>query len=254
MKFNMDYEEKFFEANDIKLKYITTGKGMPLLFLHGGGVSALTYKKNFELLSQRYQIIAPDIPCFGKSGILNELWDFEDFADFFSKFIDSLKLDKITLVGHSFGGGIALNLAPKNKKISKLILVDSAGLSPDYSTLKFMYLLIAKTFRGFFLFKNKLMSLIILRDFFKEVFRNFLSMPKIWKIVSNSIYRKFDAFDKISQPTFIFWGNTDEIFPKKIAQKMDQLISNSKLEFVEGNHDWLLLMPQKFFNLICKVT
>jgi len=98
------------------------------------------------------------------------------------------------------------------------------------------------------------MSLTILRDFFKEVFRNFLSIPKIWKIVSNSIHEKYEVFDKISQPTFIFWGNTDEIFPKKFAQKMDQLISNSKLEYVEGNHDWSLLMPQIFFNLISKVV
>jgi len=250
----MNYEENFFEADGISLKYITTGKGMPLLFLHGGGVSAFTYKNNFELLSQKYHVIAPDIPCFGESSIPNKLWDFEDFANFFSQFVDSLKLDEITLVGHSFGGGIALNLAPKNKKISKLILIDSAGLSPNYSTLRFMYLLVAKTFRGFFLFGNKLMSLIILRDFFKEVFRNFLSITKIWKIVSNSIYRKYEVFDKISQPTFIFWGNTDELFPKKYAQKMDRLISNSKLEYVEGNHDWSLLMPQKFFHLICKVT
>jgi branched-chain amino acid transport system permease protein len=250
----MDYEEKIFEADGIKLKYITTGKGAPLLFLHGGGVSALTYKKNFELFAKKYHIIAPDIPCFGKSSILDELWNFEDFANFFSKFIDSLNLDKIILVGHSFGGGIALNIAPKNNKISKLILIDSAGLSPDYSSFKFMNLLVAKTFRDFFLFRNKLISLAILRDFCKEVFRNFLSIPRIWEIVSNSIYSKSDVFDKINQPTFIFWGNSDEIFPKKFAQKMDRLISNSKLEYVEGNHDWSLLMPQKFFKLISKVA
>ena len=81
MKLSMNYEEIFFEADGISLKYITTGKGMPLLFLHGGGVSAFTYKNNFELLSQKYHVIAPDIPCFGESSIPNKLWDFEDFAN-----------------------------------------------------------------------------------------------------------------------------------------------------------------------------
>ena len=203
MKLHMDYEEKFFEANGIKLKYITTGKGAPLLFLHGGGVTALTYKKNFELLAKKYHVIAPDIPCFGKSSIPSELWDFDDYANFFSKFVDSLKLGKIILIGHSFGGGIALNLASKNRKISKLILIDSTGLSPKYSTLRYMYLLVAKTFRGFFLFGNKFVSLVILRDFFKEVFRNFLSIPRIWTIVSNSVYKESEVFNKIKQPTFI---------------------------------------------------
>jgi pimeloyl-ACP methyl ester carboxylesterase len=249
----MNFEENIFEADGTKLKYIIAGQGKPLLFLHGG-VNVLTYKKNFELLAKRYCVIAPDIPCFGTSSIPEDLWSFEDYANFFSKFINSLHFNKIILVGHSFGGGIACHLASKNKRISKLILIDSAGLSPEYSSLKFMYLLVVKTVRGFFCFENKSMSLVILRNFFREVFNNLLSTPKIWKIVSNSIYKESDVFTKIKQPTYIFWGNTDEMFPKKFAQRMDQLVSNSTLEFVKGNHDWLLLMPQTFFDLISKIA
>ncbi len=250
----MKYEEKFFEADGIRLKYITAGQGEPLLFLHGGGVNALTYIKNFELLSQKYFVIAPDIPCFGQFSVPNELWSFDDFANFFSKFIDSLTVNNIILVGHSFGGGIAISLAPKNKKISKLILLDSAGIPPDYSSLKVIYLLFVKTCHGLFLFQNKILSLVMLRDFFKEFFRHLFSLPQICKIVKNSVFREYDVFKKISQPTHIFWGNTDEVFPKKSAQKMNQLISNSKLEYIEGNHDWCLLMPQEFFKMISKVT
>ncbi|MBU1110062.1 alpha/beta hydrolase [Patescibacteria group bacterium] len=250
----MDYSDNFFEADSIQLKYLTAGKGRPLLFLHGGGVNALTYKKNLELLSRKYHIIAPDIPCFGKSSIPNKLWDFKDYATFFSKFIATLSLDNIILVGHSFGGGIALNLALQNKKITKLILLDSAGIPPSYSALKMVSLLVIKTFRGLLLFENKLISLILLRDFATQLFRNFFSIHKIYRIVTNSFFREYDAFNKISQPTYIFWGNSDEIFSKNIAQKMNQLISNSRLEFVDGNHDWCLLMPQKLYNLICKVA
>ncbi len=249
----MDYEEKFFKADGITLKYFTTGKGTSLLFLHGGGVDILTYKKNLELLSQKYHVIAPDIPCFGKSSVPSEIWDFEDFAKFFSKFIDSLNLDNIVLVGHSFGGGIAINLAFKNKKISKLVLINSAGIPPNYSPLKFLYLLVAKTVRGFFLCDKKILSLVMLRDFFKNVFRKFLSLSRIWKIIINSIYKESEVFEKINQPTFIFWGDSDEIFSKKVGQRMKQRINNSKFELVEGNHDWALLMPEKFFSLIQKV-
>ena len=251
---NLHFEEKIFEAEGIRLNYSTVGKGIPLLFLHGGGISALTYKKNFELLSEKFYVIAPDIPCFGKSSIPNQIWGFEDFALFFSKFIDSLALENIVLVGHSFGGGIALHLAPKNNKISKLILVDSAGLLPEHSSIKFTLLLVYKTFRGFFLFENKAISIKIFRDFWIEVFRNFLYSPRIWKIVFNSIYGKSHVFEEIKQPTFIFWGNSDEIFPTKNAENMDSLISNSKLKYIKGNHDWLLLMPQQFFTLVSEVA
>ncbi|MBD3329290.1 hypothetical protein GF357_02240 [Candidatus Dojkabacteria bacterium] len=73
----MDNKEQTFETDNIQIKYTSMGKGKPLLFLHGGGVRALTYKKNLELLSQRYHVIAPDIPGFGKSSVPEELWNFE---------------------------------------------------------------------------------------------------------------------------------------------------------------------------------
>jgi len=92
------------------------------------------------------------------------------------------------------------------------------------------------------------------KDFFKEVFIKFLSISKILKIVLNSIYTDFNKFDQIKQPTYIFWGNTDEIFSSKMGEVMNKAIGKSKLKFVEGNHDWPLLMPQKFFDLICKIV
>jgi len=60
------------------------------LLLHGGGVCASTYTKNIELLAKKYQVIAPDIPCFGESSVPSEVWGFEEFANLFSHFIDDL--------------------------------------------------------------------------------------------------------------------------------------------------------------------
>ncbi|MBD3329289.1 alpha/beta fold hydrolase [Candidatus Dojkabacteria bacterium] len=172
----------------------------------------------------------------------------------FSKFIDSLELNSVTLVGHSFGGGIALNLAPINDRVSKLILIDSAGLSPNYFDSKFVYLLTLKTVRSFFLSRNKLLSLLILGDFLREVFKKFFSIPKVWNIVRKSIFHDAKTFEKIKQPTYIFWGNSDEIFSSQLAHKMAQLIGNSTLKFIDGNHDWLLLMPHDFYELVSEVV
>ncbi len=245
---------KQFTADNINLKYIILGKGAPLLFLHGGGLNALSYKKSIDLLSKKYQVIAPDIPCFGKSTVPRDLWDFEDFADFFSQFIDSLGVDEIVVVGHSFGGGVALALASKNKKISKIILADTAGVAPNYSPLKLIFLLVRKTFLGFLIYKNKTISLLMVRDFFRGIFKNFFAIKRIWKIFIKSIYKEYHFFGKITQPTFIVWGNSDEIFPKENAQRINQLVKDSKIEYVSGNHDWPLLMPDSFFSLIYKAS
>ncbi len=248
----LKYKENFFENKDVKMRYFLIGKGKPLLFLHGGGVDALTYQKSLELLSKNYQVIAPDLPCFGGSSVPKELWGFSEFSDFFSKFISHLKLKEITLVGHSFGGGIALRLALKSKKVSKLILVDSMGIRFQDSLLKIIPLMSRKTAREFLILENKSASKVIVKSFFSGVFKNRSSLSRIYSILEKTIKQDFDLFNKIKQPTVILWGDKDEVIPFKLGEEMKKKIKNSKLICVKGNHDWCILKPEKFVDLIKK--
>src|SRR3989338_3441985 len=115
----MDFQEKIFQYNKISIKYFQKGAGQVILFLHGGGVRALTCLKILNPLSENYNVIAPDIPCFGESSVPDEIWGLEEYADFFDKFIDFLGINDIIVIGHSLGGGIALNLATKNRSVQK---------------------------------------------------------------------------------------------------------------------------------------
>ena len=248
----MKYKENKFYSDGITLNYITKGKGKPILFLHGGGLKALTYKKNLELLSKKYKVIAPDIPGFGNSSTPTKLWDFEDYANFFSKFIDSLNLKNIMIIGHSFGGGIAMNLATKNKRVSKLILIDSAGIAPKHSLNKIIYLLHIEMAHNIFSAKNEEISLTISSDFITRFFKNSLTVSHMFKITNNALFKKYTCFNKITQPTFIFWGYNDEVFTRDIAKKFNKRIKNSQLEYINGEHVWCLMMPEKLFELILK--
>ncbi len=234
----------------MKLNYIKVWKGTPVLFLHGGGVCASTYKKNIELLAKKYQVIAPDIPCFGESSVPNKIWGFEEFASLFSDFIDALWLQDIVLIGHSFGGGIALHLAAKCKKISRLVLIDSAGIAPRYPAWKLPLWLISKTFRNLVFYKDTSMSWVIVRDFLGNIWQHLFSLWLILKIMKKTLFTSTAVFDKITQPTRILWWDTDEIFSPSITQDMQKNIKGSTLTYVHGNHDWCLFMPETFMKLV----
>lgn len=158
-------EEKFFHHSGLRMRYLKMGKGEPVLFLHGAFIDTSAYQELLDLLSQKYLVIAPDLPGFGGSSVPKKVWDFTDYGHFFDKFVKSLKLDNITLIGHSFGGGISFNLAVINKKISRLILIDAAGIPPDCSEWSFYFsIFFKKTLADFFKY-DKRITLLMIRSF-----------------------------------------------------------------------------------------
>ena len=116
----MKFEHKTYSASGIKMHYITAGKGKPLLFLHGVLADAMIYSNMLKPFAKKYKIIAVDLPCFGKSGTPKEVWDFRDYAAFLNRFIASLGIKKLVVMGHSFGGGIAFCMAAKTGILKSL--------------------------------------------------------------------------------------------------------------------------------------
>lgn len=240
----MQYEEKYFENEHGKLRYFQAGSGKAILFLHGGGVKAKTYKKFLDLLSKNYLVIAPDLPCFGKSTCPNSVADYSKILE---KFIQSLNFGKIAIIGHSLGGVVALQLSAGNINIPLLILVDSAGLSRNFSKIKFLYIyFIEKTIRDIFKYKNLKTFLLIVQDFFENIFKRFHECNFTIKVIKKFLLTDFSDFQNVNSKTLILWGEQDEIFPKNIAENFHQKIKNSELKIVDGNHDWCLFNSEKF--------
>ena len=247
----MDFQEKIFQHGGVSIKYFEKGSGEPILFLQGGGMRALTYEKILNGLSKKYRVIAPDIPCFGSGTVPKEIWGLQDYGNFFFEFIKFLNLRDFILIGHYFGGGIALTLASKSEGIKNLILVDSAGKFSGYSETKFRYkFYIEKTLFDIFHYGNIRTFLLILKDFLVNRIKKFFQWPHIVKIMKKCLLSDFGEFQKIKTPTLILWGNQDEIFPPNLAKNMNKEISNSTLRFVAGNHDWSLFKPSEFLNFL----
>ncbi|MBX2804484.1 MAG: alpha/beta hydrolase [Hyphomicrobiales bacterium] len=115
----------------VKLAVHESGRGKPLILLHGLGASSYTWRKVIPDLAKSYRVIAIDLKGFGKSDKpLDSRYSLLDHARLIEDFILRRKLRDVTLAGHSYGGGIALAVALNLQEsgydhVSKLILVNS---------------------------------------------------------------------------------------------------------------------------------
>jgi pimeloyl-ACP methyl ester carboxylesterase len=122
---------KYAKVNGINLYYETHGSGRPLILLHGGLMSSETFGPVLPQLSERHQVIAPDLQGHGRTADIDRPLDVRLMADDIAALIDHLELDQPDVVGYSLGGGVALQTAVKHPaKVRRLVMV-SANLRPD---------------------------------------------------------------------------------------------------------------------------
>jgi pimeloyl-ACP methyl ester carboxylesterase len=127
-------ESKSIKVNGLDVRYYTAGQGEPLVVIHGGGGDARTWWKNIAELAVKYMVYAPDLPGFGGSQPLGGNYYIHELAEFVDKFAASLGLEKFHLVGHSLGGGIALDYTLKSPdRVKKLVLISSLCLGREIS-------------------------------------------------------------------------------------------------------------------------
>jgi 4,5:9,10-diseco-3-hydroxy-5,9,17-trioxoandrosta-1(10),2-diene-4-oate hydrolase len=107
-------------------------KGTIAILIHGLGVSADIWMYNLEALAKQHRVYVPDLVGFGRSEKPGPTFRPFDYTLFLDGFINLVNLDRVSLVGQSLGGGIALHYALQfPQKVDKLVLVDSAGLGRE---------------------------------------------------------------------------------------------------------------------------
>src|SRR5262245_64699495 len=102
--------EEFLEMPGGRVHVLRGGVGEPLLFLHAAG-GAGRWLEFHELLAQRFEVIAPDAPGFGGSDEFPDVESMDDLVYHYLDVLDQLGLDRPDVVGGSFGGWLAAELA-----------------------------------------------------------------------------------------------------------------------------------------------
>lgn len=222
---------------------------MKIYILHGWSYSLEKWKPLVsELKKKKYTPILLKIP--GLTEKIDKPWTIDEYVSWLDNKLGRER--EIILLGHSNGGRIAINFAIKKPKaVSKLVLIDSAGVYHDdlYTKGKRkVFGFIAKTGRKFFsseFTKNLLYKIVGERDY-KEASED-MKKTMVNLITSDKILSP----EKISIPTIIIWGEKDGITPLSDGRKLKKLIVNSKLLIVgNARHAPQFTHPEKVAEII----
>jgi pimeloyl-ACP methyl ester carboxylesterase len=123
------------EINGIRTAQAITGDGRPVVMLHGWGANIeLMWPLAQQLAPCGYRVYVLDLPGFGQTQLPPVAWSVRDYVSFVVAYMDYHGLDRVHMVGHSFGGRIGLVLgAAYPERIIKMVLADSAGIRPRRS-------------------------------------------------------------------------------------------------------------------------
>jgi len=242
-------EEKQISVKNLVINYKVFGQGKPFLILHGWGSKSDRWEAVGELLSKKgLMVVIPDLPGFGKSEILKESWDIDNYVEFINEFLNNFPKfkEEFYLLGHSFGGAISIKFSIKYaQKVKKMFLFGAAAVRKK--TIKKQVLGNISKFM-------KIFSFLPFYRLAKKAFYKFIVGPTDYLRVDGIMKETF--LKVISQdlsyhlpfvkvPTVIIWGDKDNTTLIEDAYFINKKISGSKLEIVENaDHDMEQTMPE----------
>ncbi len=248
------WQERIVKAPEaaILLHVETYGSGKPVVLLHGFGASSYSFSRIIPALSKHYKVYAVDLKGFGDSPRPDDhRYSVYDQAVLVERFLNTHHLDHVIVIGHSYGGGVALSLALMDPaRIDKMVLIDAAAYAqqlpklirwlqiPVVGPLAF-YLLPASyevedSYRYAFYDDRKIPKDII------KVYTENLRKPGAKRVYLEAshvlIPEDIDCvsryYRQIRIPTLILWGANDIVIRPSRAYRLHRDLRNSRLVII----------------------
>lgn len=247
---NIHLGEVDFDVNGIKLHAEVSGSGAPLLLMHGWGCDHTTVRSIAATAALTNRVYNIDFPGFGASPEPDEVWGVEEYTALVEAFARQEGLERPVLVGHSFGGRVAILMASRTP-VSKVVLVDAAGIKPRRS-LAYYYKVYsfkaAKRLANLLLGKERAAKRIEAMRARRGSSDYSQASPKMRAIMSKVVNQDLtDRLSLIKAPTLLIWGENDTATPVADARKMAKLIPDAGLvSFTGCGHYSFLDNPAQF--------
>ena len=166
-----------------------------------------------------------DFYGFGKTPATKPLTLY-DYADGVKELISAYGMKEIVLVGHSFGGRVAILLAATLECVKAVVLVDSAGMKPKRTFKKTLRQLNYKFRRAFKIDVSKCGS------------EDYRALDDVMKITFKNVVNLYldDLLPAVNCPVLIIWGRYDKDTPLYMAKRLKKGIKDSGLIILEGGH------------------
>jgi 2-hydroxy-6-oxonona-2,4-dienedioate hydrolase len=231
-----------------KYHFIDEGAGQPLVLLHGLFGNLANFSGVIEHFKKTHRVIVPQMPLLDMDLLHTSVGGL---AKYLQKFLETLELRDVHLMGNSLGGHVALvHVLKHTDRVRSLILTGSSGLFEngmgdsypkrgDYEYIK------KKTEQTFYDPATATKELV---DEVFSITNNRLKVIKIIALAKSAIRNNLgEELSKIQLPTLLIWGNNDTITPPFVGKEFNRLIPNSELYFIDKcGHAPMMEVPAEF--------
>jgi len=253
------------DVHGISTNYHDLGSGAPVVLIHGSGpgVSAwANWRLNLPFLSERFRVLAPDVLGFGYTDRPEGVrYDVDSWTEHLVGFLDALGLQRVSLVGNSFGGAIALSLATRfPQRVDKLVLMGSVGVpfeltagldavwgfEPSVAAMRALLDLFAYD-RS--LVSDELARLRLeaaTRPGVHEAFHAMFPTPRQASVDAMTIDETL--IRGIDQPTLVLHGRDDQVIPVSNSLRLLELIDRAQLHVFGRCGHWVQIERADEFN------
>lgn len=237
-----------------RIRMLHGGRGEPLLFLHAAG-GAGQWHEYLRLLADQFEVFAPDHPGFGGSEDLAGVEDMDDLVYHYLDLIERLRLDCPHVVGGSFGGWIAAELAVMAPySISSLTLLGAAGLRiPEHPIADLFLMTPAQLAETLFHDPSKASAVFPAEpdvDAILAAYRDMTALARFtWSpFMSNPKLER--RLSRIYVPSMVVWASDDKLIPIAHGHRYAELIPNAKFTMVgDCGHAMYFERPAEFAHI-----
>jgi pimeloyl-ACP methyl ester carboxylesterase len=256
--------------------YRMAGEGPPVLLIHGMAGSSRTWRAVMSELTRSHLVLAPDLLGHGESAKPMGDYSLGAFASGLRDLLATLGIDRVTVVGQSLGGGVAMQLAYQHPEVvDRMVLVGSGGLGREVSwmlralTLPGAEYVMPLLFPAFTRDAGDAVNRFVGRRGWKaphiaEMWEAFASLTDVdnrhafvrtLRAVIDTGGQSVSAEDRLyltaAMPSLIIWGDKDPIIPVDHAYSAHKAMPGSRLEIFEGvGHFPHIEAPERFVEVL----
>lgn len=252
------------EINGLEINYKITGPDsaeQTAVILQGWGTELSIYDSVAAAINDSFRVVQFDLPGFGESEEPPEAWNVDMYCDFFCDFMRALSIDRTVLIGHSYGGRMIINMAARESEgrlpfgISKIVLIDSAGVMPVRSASQKLKVKLYKI-------KRNILTSPPVHSLFPEVIDYWMSKqgsedyrnasPVMKKCLVMAVNEDLQhLMPLVKQEVLLVWGDLDADTPISDAYIMEEKMPDAALVVLEGtDHYSFLYKPVEFRGIL----
>jgi len=236
---SVELREKTITVSGINTRYRVVGQSEEkVLILHGWSATSYSWRSvSYYLANNGFEAIALDLPGFGETPAPKDAWGSDEYVRFVEAFVKELNLDGFYLVGHSFGGALALKFTLNNSQaVKKLALCAAAFIRKERLSLR------QKVSKFLAKWGSKIIDKTPVYPFFEKIaykiagaYDYYQASPIMKEIFKKVIVEDMsDLAEKLDKPCLIVWGEHDKAVPLEDAFVLNDLIKNSELKIIRN--------------------